>query len=100
MLTLQSRTRTVAADGTPEDAWVDVTTLRGEVKTVNGRERWADERTMQTYDVSVRIRYRTGVAESQRLVYGPRVLEIGTIIDPTERMRELVLLCKEIKNSG
>ncbi len=99
-VTIQKVTRTNAADGSPVDTWSALDTVSAEVKTVSGTERWANERTMQEYDIAVRIRHRADIGAGMRLLYGARVFDIKAPLDPDERRRELVLLCREVKNSG
>lgn len=95
---IQERTRTKGASGVPVDTWVKFRDTWSNPKTVNGRERWANERTANEYDVAFEMRYQTGITEDMRIVYGTRTLQVSTVIDVDERRRELVVLCKEIKN--
>ena len=44
----------------------------------------------------VRLRYRPDVRPSDRVVYGDRVFNVKTPIDPEERHRELELMCEEL----
>jgi SPP1 family predicted phage head-tail adaptor len=45
----------------------------------------------------VTIRYRSDVSVAQRIVWGSRTLEIGSIQDPDGRRRSLDLLCAEVQ---
>ncbi len=94
----QSLTRIQDTTGAPVESWLTQFTTWARPKTINGRERWANERTAHTYSVAFEIRYRTDIDESMRALYNGRTLEVATIFDVDERRRELIVLCKEIKN--
>ncbi|MDM3770553.1 phage head closure protein, partial [Proteus mirabilis] len=46
------------------------------------------------------IRYIADIDTSMRIVWGKRIFNIISIIDPYERHRELQLMCKEGVNDG
>jgi SPP1 family predicted phage head-tail adaptor len=45
----------------------------------------------------VTIRYRDDVTATQRIVWGDRTLQIGSMQDPDGRRRALELLCAEVQ---
>ena len=47
-------------------------------------------------NVKITMRYRTGMTTAKRILYGSRVYEIYSIVDPTEKTEAQVCLCKEI----
>lgn len=51
------------------------------------------EQAMVTH--TVRIRYRNDLFVTQRILWGTRVLDVHSIIDPDGKNHELVLLCEE-----
>ncbi len=48
----------------------------------------------------IKIRYRTGLTTSMRVLYGCRVFQILSVIDKDERHRVIELMCKEVIPGG
>ena len=44
----------------------------------------------------VRFRYVAGVTAKMRVLYGARIFNVLSVINPEERNREIVLMCKEL----
>ena len=80
--------------------WEDIFTSWAEIKPMTGRERWANEHTINNATHSIRIRYRNNVTPEMRVLHGSKVYQItGIPIDPDERRKELILTCVEIQIS-
>ena len=79
--------------GAPIDEWVLCAELWGSAQIITGRERWANEHTVNDYTAAVSIRARDDLRTDMRVVVGNRTLQIQAIIDPTNRRKELRLLC-------
>jgi len=78
------------------EAWTDFAEVWASAKSLSGREYWAAAQTQSEKSVIFEIRYRDGVhSVDMRVVYGTRVLDILSAIDPDERKKVLVLTCKE-----
>ena len=98
---------TIQTPGSGKDAfgvatkapWVDVLPgIWAEVKPMSGRERWANEHTINNATHSIRIRHRNNITPEMRVLHGAKVYEItGIPIDPDERRKELILTCIEIQ---
>lgn len=81
------------AVGAPTETLSTIATVWANVGIASGRERWANEHTVNNYDAVVTIRYRTDIAEDMRVIHDSRELDIKAIIDPTGLKAELKLLC-------
>nr|HIL74928.1 head-tail adaptor protein [Rhodospirillales bacterium] len=79
--------------GLQYDDFITFCEVWGNVQVITGRERWANEHVAHDYSVAVTIRYRADIKSEMRILFGHRILEIKSIIDPTGRGRELRLLC-------
>lgn len=83
--------------GTPIDqGWQDVCTVWAAVEPIQGREYILLQNTQSELTARIRIRYRPGIKPAMRVVYGQRVFDIQSVIDPEERHIELQLMCKEV----
>lgn len=71
----------------------DVATVWSKITFGSGREKWANDHTLNEYDAVITIRYRTDLLEDMQAHYGSDVFEIKSIIDPFMRKEELKLLC-------
>jgi SPP1 family predicted phage head-tail adaptor len=101
---------TIQKPGTGKDAygvatnapWEDVLLgIWAEVKPMSGRERWANEHTINKATHSIRIRHRSNVTPEMRVLHSNKVYQItGVPIDPDERRKELILTCVEIQIPG
>lgn len=79
-------------------SWVTVVTTRASVEPLAGREFFDAQQRQAEITHRVRLRYRTGVEPTMRLLYRSRVLMIEAVIDVGERRRELHLMCREMPN--
>lgn len=81
--------------GEPQASWTTFAEVWAAVEPIQGREFWAQQQVQSEVNTRVRIRYRSGVTELMRVLYGSRVLVIQAIIDPKEAHEELQLMCAE-----
>lgn len=79
--------------GEPVQTLTTVATRWAKVGFASGRERWANEHTINNYDAVVTIRYLADLSENMQVHHDGRVLDIKAIIDPTGNKTELKLLC-------
>lgn len=99
-ITIQSVAVTRNAIGEPIQSWADVATVWAAVEPVQGREFWEQQQVQSEVTTRIRIRYRAGITAAMRVVYGSRLLNIRSVIDPKERHDELQLMCSEGVNNG
>ena len=100
-VTIQERTTTENEYGEPISTWVDVASdIAAAVEPLQGRELFAAQQVQSEVTIRVRIRYRAGIKAAMRVLYGVRVLDIQSVIDPLEKHAELQLLCAEGVTNG
>lgn len=96
-VTIQETKKTKSATGVPVDAPVAVASgIYAKVAVITGREKWIPEASAQTNDVTVSVRYRTGITTAMQVAHGADTYEITAIV-PDERKRELRLVCKHYR---
>ena len=92
--------RVVARNGLGEEvvAWSDVATVWASVEPVSGNERWIGQMDVRVASrtTRIRMRYRTGITEQMRVVYGEQVMDVRSVINPWSRGRELWLVCEDV----
>lgn len=65
------------------------------VEPFKGEEYIQLQNTQAELTAKVTIRYLPGIKPAMRVLYGDRVFDIKSVIDPEERHRELQLMCVE-----
>jgi len=86
--------------GEPQNTWTDLAEVWGSVEPVQGREFWAQQQVQAEITIRVRIRYLSTVTAGMRVLYGSRILDIGSVIDPKEKHVEMQLMCSEGVTNG
>ena len=95
-ITIQQLSITQDDIGNSIEAWADFAEVWASAKSLSGREYWAAAQTQSEKSVIFEIRYREGIHSiDMRVLYGSRVLDILSAIDPDERKRVIILTCKE-----
>ncbi|MGI6711877.1 MAG: phage head closure protein [Bacillota bacterium] len=95
-VTLQEFVEVVDEYGTPiGSGWQDVATVWAAVEPFKGEEYIQLQNTQAELTAKVTIRYLPGIKPAMRVLYGDRVFDIKSVIDPEERHRELQLMCVE-----
>ena len=94
-LVFQKETRSRDAFNEEVVTWSTHCTVWGQVLPNAGRKYY--EALQGTAEVSgeIRIRHRTDILPTMRILHGSRVLEIASIVNPQERDRELLIYYKE-----
>lgn len=96
-VTIQSPTITRSARGAEVLTWSSVATVYADIRTAGGSETTlSTQLEVATLTHSIQIRYRTGIVPKMRAVWGSRVFSIESVGEPDNRMRTLVLSCREI----
>lgn len=96
-ITIQKRTLSSSGMGA-EDAvtWSDRFSAWAENLSVGGKFRVESRKAEQEISCVWRIRYRSGIDQSDRVKWGSRYFRIEYILNPKELNLELKLYCKEI----
>jgi SPP1 family predicted phage head-tail adaptor len=74
-----------------------VSSLPAAVEPLSGQEAMQVGAQTSELRTKVTIRYRDDVTATQRIVWGDRTLQIGSIQDPDGRRRSLELFCAEVQ---
>ena len=75
--------------------WTTFLEADARVAKLRGLERYAQQQTTSTADITVTMRYRDGIDTKKRILFGERILDIESVIDVEERKIKLELSCKE-----
>jgi SPP1 family predicted phage head-tail adaptor len=75
--------------------WSTVATVWASVEPLSGREFFAAEHVQSEITHRVKMRYRSGVAPTMRVVHDGRYLMVEAVINYAERGTDLQLMCKE-----
>jgi len=88
--------------GTTAGPWVDVATVRANVQDMlpSRAERISDQIVIASRPARVRIRYRTGLDSSMRILHGDRIMQI--IAGPAEigRREALEFIAQDYSTAG
>lgn len=93
---IKEATHTADGFGGITTTWGTVTVCWGALEPLKGREWIASG--MENSEISgvFRMRYYSGIRPNMRVYYGSRVFDIQSVIDPSERHKELELRVKEL----
>jgi SPP1 family predicted phage head-tail adaptor len=100
-ITLQKKGFVRDAESNTKDSWVDSATVWAAVEPLRGREYYAAAAASAESLVRFRLRYRKDVTADMRVKYDNRIFELNSPpIDPEERHKELIMMCKEVLING
>jgi SPP1 family predicted phage head-tail adaptor len=109
LLTLEQRPvgfATADAEGAPNAGWLPIGTIRGNVQTLNARERIQAAQAEVELTHVVEIGYRSDIDQAvissasasghnMRLRWGARILNVTGVLDPDGRRHSLQVTCVE-----
>ncbi len=98
-IALQAKTVT-KSEGILQESWTTVAKLWAAVADISGREYFQAQAVQSEVTTRIKIRYRTGITPSMRVLYDSRVFAILSVIDKDERHRVIELMCKEVTEGG
>ena len=98
-IALQAKTIT-KSEGIPLESWTTVAIVWAAVSDISGKEYFQAGAMQSEVTTRIKIRYRTGITPSMRVLYGSRVFQILSVIDKDERHRVIELMCKEVIPGG
>jgi SPP1 family predicted phage head-tail adaptor len=99
-ITIQDRQDTQDAAGEPIAAWVDVATVKADVRYLKGLEAIRSDAPVSIVKASVRIRRGIPVTANMRVMYGAQILNIQTVLPGGRRKEDLDLVCEAGANEG
>jgi SPP1 family predicted phage head-tail adaptor len=79
------------------EVWSTLAVVRAAIWPKRMTEQVETDRRTATITHQIRIRYADGVDEECRVLFGDRVFEVVSVINPEERNRHLDLMCEETK---
>lgn len=95
-ITIQTSTVTTDANGISTEAWTTFSTVFAAVEPLTMREYLSAAATDSKIDTRFVIRYLTGVLPTMRILYNSKYYNIISIINVSERDRELQILASEV----
>jgi SPP1 family predicted phage head-tail adaptor len=108
-ITIQRRTVTQhTTTGDPTTTWSDLIVCWAKVDGVKASDRWKEphlsDATQGVSDLTIWVRadivQRFGVVESDRVIWGARVLDVVDVLDQQLRGRMTALICREGVSRG
>jgi SPP1 family predicted phage head-tail adaptor len=103
-LTIQQPGPARDAAGQPSTGWVNVDGGTGEVWAdilyLNGRQYATSNAEASSATVSIRVRYRTDLNATMRVVYGATIFDILAVLPDEEDRDHVDLACSTGVNSG
>ena len=93
----QQMSETRSPTGGVAITWSDITSPdeRVQIIPLKGEERYASARINSTIDHKIRCRFRSDIDNKMRIIFGSRIFDIDSIIDPYEKNKELHIMCSE-----
>lgn len=94
---LQRQALEVQPSGYEKATWTTFATVWASVRSGASGERFRIQADQEQATVThtVRIRYKGSLFVTQRILWGTRVLDVHSIIDPDGKNHEMILLCEE-----
>lgn len=95
-VTIQQPGTTQDEIGQPVAGWVDVATVWANIRNRTGSEAMRSDSETSVVQASIRLRYRTDVDASMRVVYGARVYKIVAVLPDDVKKDHVDLVCEVI----
>lgn len=101
-ITIQSLTQTKDTHGGQVDTWTDIALVWAGIKSLSGDERRITKEGGQAAEARTEfmIRYRAGIIEKMRVLYGGKIYNIKHVNDLNEGHRFMILTCDTGVNDG
>lgn len=94
---IEQSTITTDSFGNETETWTAVASaVPAKVEPLRGNEFWQAQQVQSEVTHTVKLRYRSGILPSMRVLYRSRYLHILSVIDMQERQWMLELHCKEM----
>lgn len=97
-ITIERRVSTTDSWGQPTEAWETIATVLADIRTVSGlaairNEMQVGGTEVSRTPVSIRIRKRSGIDHTMRVVYQSSIFEIRDVLTDFERGEYMDLVC-------
>lgn len=94
-VTVQQATETQSASGAVIQDWQPFAKVWADVHNLSGREYWQAAQTAANVSHQVTMRFLPGLIPKMRILWGSRVLDIQSVLNPDDREIEHSLMCIE-----
>lgn len=95
-IVLQKKMITEDALKQQTEVWTDFAYVWARIEPLSGREYFAAQQINSEISVRVTIRYLPGITTGTRVVFGGRIFDVLSVVNPEERNISLILMCKEV----
>lgn len=96
VITIQQRADTADGMGGFTTTWgTYAANVRAAMRPYTGKEYWAAGMKQTEASAVFSIRYQAGITQAMRILFGSRVYDIASIINPDEANRELHIMAIE-----
>lgn len=86
------------SDGQVEAEYVALAEVWADVRMVSGREYVQADAKQSAIVATIRIRYRSDIVPTMRVLYGSRIFHVDAVLDDPNSGREwLTLACSEVR---
>ena len=82
--------------GAEVSEWIQFAKVWADVSPVSGREFASFKQINAEITTNITIRYIAGITTEMKILFGDRVFEIDSVINPEEKNISLLLMCKEV----
>jgi SPP1 family predicted phage head-tail adaptor len=94
-IAIERVTETRDTDGSVIETWSTYATVQASIDPISGREYFAAQSVQADLTHRIVMRYLSGIVPKMRVKYGSRIFDILSVINVSERNRELQLMCRE-----
>lgn len=99
-ITIQDRQDTQNEIGEMVAAWVDVATVKGNVRYLKGVEAIKSNAPASIVKASIRIRRGTNVTASMRVMHGATIMNVQAVLPGGDHSEYVDLVCEAGANEG
>ncbi len=102
-VTVERQTDDIDNYGARQDVWNALFSTRASVEPINGREYMTQSGEHSDVTTRIRMRYSDsvgGIQPRDRIAHGLVVYDVLSVINPMEKGREMVLMCKRWGGDG
>ncbi|MBT3320189.1 MAG: phage head closure protein [Clostridia bacterium] len=78
------------------ETWIDFAYIWAAIQPLTGREYFSARQENAEVTTRITIRHLKNVGPEMRVIFGSRVFEILSVINPNELNISLVLMCREV----
>jgi head-tail adaptor len=93
---IEERAVSQDAAGEPDPEWVLVAERWASIARTPGSEIWSSAQRVGRVPTVFRLRYLAGIAPSMRVVLGQQVFDIKSVVRPSGRSSEMLLVTDEL----